>query len=69
MILILAAADAFEFEDFAEVVVVAVGNVDEVCLHKSFRWRRPDLEGFEESFDLEEAAIHTFDETGGGWSR
>ena len=38
VVLILAAADAFEIEDFAEVVVVAVGNVNEVCLHKSFRW-------------------------------
>lgn len=61
VILFLATTDTFEVEDLAKVVVVAVGNVNEVCLDKGLRWRRPDLQGFEESFDLEKAAVHTLD--------
>jgi hypothetical protein len=38
MILFLAAADAFEIENFAEVVVISVRDVDKVGLDQSFWW-------------------------------
>lgn len=39
-------AETFEVEDFAEVGVGFVGDVDEIGLHQSFRRGRPDLERF-----------------------
>jgi hypothetical protein len=39
-------ADAFEFEDLAEIGVGAVANVDEVGLDEAFGRGRPDLERF-----------------------
>lgn len=43
MVLFLAAADAFDVEDLAEVVVVAVRDVDQVGLDESLGWRWSDL--------------------------
>lgn len=37
VVLFLAVADALEIEDFAEVGVVAVTNMDEIRLNKSLR--------------------------------
>lgn len=36
MVLLLAAADALEVEDLAEVCIVAVGDVDEIGLDEGF---------------------------------
>lgn len=69
VVLFLPAANALQVEDFAEVVVVAIGDVDEICLHEGLRWGWPDLQGFEESFDFGEAAIYTFHEACRGRSR
>ena len=41
-------ADALELEDFSEVGVRFVGNVDEIGLHEGFRGGRPHLERFED---------------------
>ena len=43
MVLFLSAANALQVEDFAEVVVVAIGDVDEVRLHEGLRWGWSDL--------------------------
>lgn len=67
MILLLSAANAFEIEDLAEVVIVSVRDVDEVCLYQGLGGRWPDLECFEESLDLEEAAVDALYEA--SWSR
>lgn len=67
VVLFLSAADTFQIEDLAEVVVVAVGDVDQVCLDQGLWWRWSDLEGLQEGFDLEEAAVHAFDKTSWGW--
>lgn len=34
-VLLLSAADALEIEDFTEIAIVAVRNVDKVCLNES----------------------------------
>lgn len=68
VVLFLAAANTFQVEDLAEVVVVAVGDVDQVRLYEGLWWGWSDLEGFQERFDLEEAAVHALDETCWGWS-
>lgn len=64
----MAVANTLEIEDLAEVVVVAVRDVDQVGLDESLGWRWADLEGFEESFDLEKASVYTLDEACRGWS-
>lgn len=44
-------AEALEVEDFAEVGVGSVGDVDEVGLHEGFGRGGPHLEGFEDGVD------------------
>ena len=66
MVLLLSTADAFEIEDFAEVGVVAVGDVHEVGLDESLGRRWADLERFKKCFDLGEARVHPFEETSRG---
>jgi len=38
----------FQFQDFTEIRVRAITNVDKVCLDEAFGWRGPHLEGLEE---------------------
>lgn len=68
VVLLLTAADPFDVEDLAEVVVVAIRDVDQVCLYESLGWRWSDLQGFEKGFDPEEAGVYPFDEACWCWS-
>jgi len=54
--------DAFKVEDFTEVGVGPVGDVDEIRLDKSFWRRRADLEGFEQRVHLGHALVDSFNE-------
>lgn len=62
--LILFATDAFEFEDFAEVEVGFVADVDQIGLHERFRGRRSDLEGLEDGIDPRHGLGNTFEVAG-----
>ena len=67
MVLFLPAADSLDVEDFAEVRVATVCDVDQVCLDQGFRRRWLDLEGFEEGFYLSKAGVDPFYEAGWCW--
>lgn len=67
VVLFLSAANSFQVQDLAEVVVIAVGDVDQVGLNEGFRWGWSDLKGLQKRFDLEEAAVHAFDKASWGW--
>lgn len=54
-------AEAFEVEDFAEVGVGFVADVDEVGLHQSFRRGRPHLERFENGVDARHGLRHALE--------
>ncbi len=59
-------ADALEVEDFLEVGVGAVADVDEVGLHDGLRGGRAYLEGFEERVDFGHALGYAFEVAGWG---
>lgn len=55
-------ADTLQVEDFAEVGVGFVGDVDQIRLHERF-WRRgADLQRFEEGVDFAHALVDAFGE-------
>lgn len=60
----LGPADALEVQDFAEVGVAAVVDVDEVGLYERFGRGRADLEGFEEGVEAGEGGGDAFLEGG-----
>ena len=43
--------ETFQIEEFAEVGIRFVGDVNEISLDEGFRRRRADLEGFEDGVD------------------
>lgn len=54
--------DTLKVEDFAEVGVGAVADVNEVCLYESFGWEGADLQSLEKGVDLGHGLINAFDE-------
>lgn len=60
-------ADALQVEDFSEIGVGFVGDVDEVGLDEGFGRGRPNLEGFEDGIEAGHGLRDAFG-VGGGWS-
>jgi hypothetical protein len=56
----------FQLEDFAEIRIGAITDVDQVGLHETLGGRRPDLKGFEERIETAHAVVYALDETGLG---
>lgn len=67
MVLLLPAADSLDVEDFAEVRVALVCDMDQVCLDQGFRGRWLHLKGFEKGFDFGEAGVDAFYEASWCW--
>lgn len=61
-------AETFEVQDFAEVGVGFVGDVDQVGLHEGFGGGGADLEGFEDGVEARHGLGDTF-EVALGWGR
>lgn len=61
---LVGAADALEVEDFPEVGVGFVGDVNEVGLDEGFWGMGADLEGFEEGVDFRHCKLGAFNEAG-----
>lgn len=59
--LVLFADNALELEDFAEVGIGFVGDMDQVGLHEGFRRRRPHLEGLEDRVETGHGLRDAFD--------
>ncbi len=59
-------ANAFQFEDFPEIGVGSVGNVDKVGLDEGFWWGRAYLEGFEDRVEAGHGLGDSFD-VAWGW--
>lgn len=63
VVLVLATANALKVEDFAEIGVVLVCDVDQIGLDKGLGRRRLNLEGLEEGFNLRKAGVDALYET------
>lgn len=57
LVLFLFASDSFDFKDPTEVCIASVSDVNEVSLHKGFRWGGSDLESFQEKVDFLEGRV------------
>ena len=60
---LLLPADAFEFEDFLEVAVRPIPDVDQIRLHKTFGWDRLHLKRLKQWIQLLHALVDPFDVT------